>query len=67
MCSLCTDYVPALYVQDGFRLGDPRAYLHGAGHPHQAAPQFTGCEGCCPPVHGTVLCLANVGGVVSSK
>ena len=54
------------YFQEGFRLGDPRAYLHGPGHPHHAAPQFTGCEGCCPPVHGTVLCLANIGGEVKT-
>ena len=30
------------YFQEGFRLGDPRAYLHGPGHPHQAGSQCIG-------------------------
>ena len=52
------------YFHEGFRLGNPKAYLHPPGHPHQANPDFHGCEGCCPPVHGKVLCLANIKGTV---
>ena len=54
------------YFGAGFRIGDPRAYLHGPGHPHIANPDFQGCEGCCPPVHGNVVCLANIDGEVKA-
>ena len=54
------------YFAAGFRIGDPRAYLHGPGHPHTINPDFQGCEGCCPPVHGNVVCLANIDGEVKA-
>ena len=54
------------YFAAGFRIGDPRAYLHGPGHPHIFSPDFQGCEGCCPPVHGNVVCLANIDGEVKA-
>jgi hypothetical protein len=42
---------------EGFALGDPALYLHAPSHPHNATPDFHGCEGCCPPVHGLVVLL----------
>ena len=50
------------FREDGFALGDPAAFLHPPGHPHHLVPDFRGCTGCMPPVHGTVILLACVGG-----
>tara|TARA_B110001452_G_scaffold170726_1_gene142893 strand:- start:174 stop:1445 length:1272 start_codon:yes stop_codon:yes gene_type:complete len=55
------------FLEDGFRCGDPRAYLHPPGHPHLhlRAPVLDGsCEGCCPPVHGEVVLMRSVDGKV---
>ena len=49
---------------EGFRLGDPASYLHHPTHPHVRAPVFSGCDGCCPPVHGNVVLLASHSGQV---
>jgi len=49
---------------EGFRLGDPAAFLHPPAHPHVPAPVFSGCDGCCPPVHGNVVLLASHAGQV---
>ena len=46
------------FSADGFKLGDPAAFLHGAGHPHVLRPVFSPpCPGCTPPVHGMVHLL----------
>ena len=45
------------FMQHGFKFGDPEAYLHPPGHPHNYRPEFATCEGCTPPVHGNVMLL----------
>lgn len=48
---------------EGFRLGDPRDYLHPPGHPHTHKPDYSGsCFGCLPPVHGDAVLLVRQGG-----
>jgi len=55
------------FVEAGFASGDPAAFLHDELHPHRRFPVFSGCYGCCPPVHGVVLMLRSVGGRVEAK
>jgi len=48
------------YLSAGYRFGDPSEYLHPRTppHPHHSKPELHGtCEGCTPPVHGSVLLL----------
>ncbi len=45
------------FLSAGFKFGDPLAYLHPPGHPHTLRPNFVDCEGCTPPVHGSVVLL----------
>jgi hypothetical protein len=47
----------ASFSRGGFRFGDPTDYLHPAGHPHWARPQFATCPHCAPPVQGRVVLL----------
>jgi hypothetical protein len=50
-------------LDEGFRLGDPQAYLHPPSHPHAHKPDYSGaCFGCLPPVHGDVVLLKRLGG-----
>jgi len=57
------------FEEMGFALGDPAAFLHPPGHPHLHAPRFGRCDGCSPPVHGTVALLRSApagGGAVQA-
>jgi hypothetical protein len=55
------------FADEGCRLGNPTDYLHPPDHPHVLGrPDMCGCTGCCPPVHGVAVVLANRDGAVSS-
>lgn len=55
------------FATDGGKLGNPEHYLHqDPHHPHMLRPDFRGCEGCQPPVHGVVVALSSVRGTVST-
>eukprot|EP00966_Prymnesium_polylepis_P142498 3290007-Prymnesium_polylepis.2 len=45
------------FEEQGFRFGDPEDWFHQPGHPHTYRPDFTNCQHCVPPVHGTCLLL----------
>ena len=48
------------YLSAGYRFGDPKHFLHPRSppHPHHRKPDLRGeCEGCTPPVHGSVVLL----------
>ena len=54
----------ARFLQEGFREGDPEAYLHPRDHPHSCkerrqVPGWRECHGCCPPVHGQVILVTS--------
>ena len=50
------------FLSAGFKFGDPAAYLHPPSHPHNRRPNFLNCEGCTPPVHGSVVLMYTNGG-----
>jgi len=54
------------FKEGGFAFGDPADYLHPEpNHPHHTHPDFGGCTGCNPPVHGAVLLITRINGVVT--
>ena len=52
------------FCKQGFAFGDPEAWFHPKGHPHNYCPEYTSCDGCTPPVHGECLLMRSVGGSV---
>ena len=50
------------FAASGYRFGDPADYLHAADHPHISRPDFLHCNGCTPPVHGSVLLMYRTDG-----
>ena len=47
----------ASFLDAGHRFGDPKRWMHPAGHPHLSRPDYRACPSCLPPVHGSVLML----------
>ena len=50
----------ALFLQSGYREGDPADYLHSPAHEHRSRrpPNWRECQGCLPPVHGEPILVS---------
>jgi len=47
------------FMDAGFTFGDPEDFLHPPAHPHCVRPDYKGCPGCIPPVHGECVLLTS--------